>query len=170
MTARIVPARGRDAPALARLCRDEVEMGLGWRWRPGAIARLIARPEVEVALALLGEERVGFGVMELGPEDAELLLFAIDPRHRRQGVGTALLRYLETEAAQAGLRNVWLHVRADNVAALEFYERSGYRVDGFLRAHYAGREDALRLVHALTQAEAEPVELPDLASLLRGGP
>lgn len=164
-------ARIGDARVLARLCRDELERGLGWHWRAPALARLMARPEVEVAKAEPPEGGLaGFGALELGPDEAELLLLVVQPRHRRRGVGRALLRFLETEALIAGTSTVWLHVRADNAAAIQFYEAAGYRVDGYLRAHYAGRTDALRMRHELgtsapARRSAEPV---DLEGLLRG--
>lgn len=157
-----------DAPRIARLCRDEVETGLGWRWRAGAVARLMSRPQCEVAVARLGSELVGFAAMELGPNIAELLLLAVSREHRREGIGTALLDFLEDEARTAGVEAVWLHVRARNNPAISFYEMGGYRIEEHLRNHYAVHEDALRMQHRLAEQITFMSEPPDLAALLRG--
>lgn len=165
----IEPAVPSDAPRIAHLCREEVELGLGWRWRAGAIARLIARSDTEVAVARgPGGFIIGFGIMELGPDDAELILFATDPRLRRRGVGRALLGFLEAEAENAGIDSVWLHVRARNAAAVSFYEGAGFRIREHLRGHYGGREDAFRMQHRLARARPRGRDLPDLSALLRG--
>jgi GNAT superfamily N-acetyltransferase len=49
--------------------------------------------------------------------------------HRRMGVGKALMEAIETEASKKGTTGTsWLllHVKDDNVAALNFYKRGGY--------------------------------------------
>lgn len=165
----IEPAMPADAPRIAHMCRDEVELGLGWRWRAGAIARLMTRPETEVAVARgPGGLVFGFGIMELGPDDAELILFATDPKLRRRGLGRALLAFLESEAENAGIESVWLHVRARNSAAVSFYEGAGYRIREHLRGHYGSHEDALRMQHRLAQNPPQVRDIPDLGALLRG--
>ena len=163
------PAVPADAPRIAHLCRDEVELGLGWRWRAGAIARMMSRPDTEVAVARApGGLLAGFGIMELGPDDAELILFAIDPRLRRRGVGRRLLDFLESEAENAGIDSIWLHVRTRNTGAVAFYEQAGYRLRENVRGHYGGREDAYRMQHRLARVRPRVRDLPDLGALLRG--
>ena len=54
-----------------------------------------------------------------------------------RGVGAALLRFLEGEAARHGYRALRLSTRLVNVRAVAFYERHGYRrIPGYGR--YAG--------------------------------
>jgi ribosomal protein S18 acetylase RimI-like enzyme len=55
--------------------------------------------------------------------------------HRRRGIGTALLRAVEAEAARRGCCKLTLEVRADNPAA-----RGLYRKLGFGAASAGGRE------------------------------
>jgi len=49
--------------------------------------------------------------------------------HRRQGIGSALLRRLEALLAGRGCMKVNLQVRASNAGAVAFYERLGYAVE-----------------------------------------
>ena len=50
----------------------------------------------------------------------------VDPRERRAGVGTALLRAAEASLAAAGATTVRLEAMASNDAARQFYTAQGY--------------------------------------------
>jgi ribosomal protein S18 acetylase RimI-like enzyme len=47
------------------------------------------------------------------------------PRHRRQGVGAALLSFMRTLAEQQGMREVFVFTTRSNRAAVEFYTATG---------------------------------------------
>jgi len=53
--------------------------------------------------------------------------------HRRQGLGSALLRATLEAASARGITRVELVVRADNAAAIALYERHGFELEGRLR-------------------------------------
>jgi ribosomal protein S18 acetylase RimI-like enzyme len=71
----------------------------------------------------------------------ELVAFAATSPWR--GVGTALLEGLEDDARAHGAERVWLVTTNDNVDALRFYQRRGYR----LVALRPGAVDAARREH-----------------------
>ncbi len=48
-------------------------------------------------------------------------------RHGTSGVGSAVLRYLEEEAAALGYQAIWLETRLVNRRAVDFYEARGYQ-------------------------------------------
>ena len=54
---------------------------------------------------------------------------AVDRRHRRQGIGGALIRRLEAALAERGCLKVNLQVRASNEEVVAFYEELGYAVE-----------------------------------------
>lgn len=56
---------------------------------------------------------LGYGWMDVSWGDAEILL-AVDPEHRRAGVGTFILDQLDAEAARRGLRYLYNVVPADH--------------------------------------------------------
>ncbi len=62
-----------------------------------------------------------------GDRYAYILLLYVDPSHRRQGIGSALLIYAENWAKQRGDRQIGLQVFCDNHAGLHLYERLGYQ-------------------------------------------
>jgi len=55
-------------------------------------------------------------------------LLAVDPRYRRRGLGTALLRSAFGSFAATGLHEAQLGVDSDNPRALHVYERAGMHV------------------------------------------
>jgi ribosomal protein S18 acetylase RimI-like enzyme len=62
-------------------------------------------------------------------------------RPGQAGVGSAVLAYLEGEAAALGYRALWLETRLVNTRAVRFYEARGYaRIPNYGR--YAGRPEA----------------------------
>ena len=84
-------ARGADAPWLAAMSRDLVELGLGWSWVPSRIVRHIRAPESVVLVAQCTTRIVGFAVMRFDVEEAHLDLLAVKPAYRRAGVGRKLM-------------------------------------------------------------------------------
>lgn len=71
-------------------------------------------------------------------DEAKAQRVAVLERARRDGVGGELMRAIETEAAERGLRGVVLHAQT---SAIPFYEAIGYVAEGevFLEADIAHR-------------------------------
>jgi ribosomal-protein-alanine N-acetyltransferase len=71
---------------------------------------------------------------------------AVEPAHRGQGAGLALLRFVLRFAAGLGARRATLEVRRSNTPALKLYGRLGFEVAGVRRNYYSSPvEDALIL-------------------------
>lgn len=138
-----------DAQALAVMTRDLIETGLGWSYRSGRIATLIADPETITLIARDGRERLGFAMMSFGQERAHLILLAVRPPHRRHGLARRMLTWLLDSAAVAGVASVHVELRADNSAAYALY-RALHFVETFrVPGYYRGQETAVRMVRAL---------------------
>lgn len=54
-------------------------------------------------------------------------LIYVDPAHRRQGIGRALMQYAEAWAKDRGYTQVGLQVFTDNQPAIDLYQKLGYR-------------------------------------------
>lgn len=74
----------------------------------------------------IGEPAAGFFLSRYGYEEEELLLLAVDPAHRRMGIGNRLLEIFATEAAARGAHRLVLEMRRGNPA------EALYRTHGFL--------------------------------------
>jgi GNAT superfamily N-acetyltransferase len=62
----------------------------------------------------------------LGADECEILTLHASERWR--GVGTALVEAVERLAAGRGCRRLWVLTTNDNVDALRFYQRRGFRL------------------------------------------
>lgn len=86
-------------------------------------------------LALQGGHAIGTGrlvMLDAAPEGkngkwAQVGRMAVLQAHRKDGIGTKLLRALETEAKRRGVTGIILHAQ---VYALEFYKKHGYEPVG----------------------------------------
>jgi ribosomal protein S18 acetylase RimI-like enzyme len=77
----------------------------------------------------------------LTPPDGEILTLHVEGRWR--GVGTQLVAALEQLAARAGCQRLFVITTNDNVEALRFYQRRGFRL-AQLRAGAVDRSRAER--------------------------
>jgi ribosomal-protein-alanine N-acetyltransferase len=149
-------AAPQDAAAIAALSRDEIEHGLPWTWREPRVRDAIADPDTNVIVVGAPGAVLAFGVMYYAQEDAHLLLFAVHHAHRRQGVGSALLKWLEEAAQAAGARRIRVEARRDNAAARSFYNEHGYHERAIAHRMYSGRLDGIRLEKWLRSRESRP--------------
>jgi [ribosomal protein S18]-alanine N-acetyltransferase len=142
----IRPARMPDAPAMAELSRDLIEVGLEWRYTARRVAGLIGDPEAVALVADAGAPVQGFAVMHFGDEHAHLILLCVRAAHQKRGIGRGLLEWLLASARVAGMASVHLELRADNAAGLAFYRRLGFEERLLVPAYYGGQIAARRMV------------------------
>jgi len=119
-------ATRKDAEEIALESMAEIEHNMGWSWHPDRVACAIDDQNTNVAVAVLGDVMLGFGIMEYEEESAHLVLFAIREDARRRGVGSALLLWLEKVAYVAGVSLLKVEARVSNVGARAFYQNRGY--------------------------------------------
>lgn len=143
-------AQWTDATTIAVMSRDLIERGLGWSWTAARVRRSIVDRHTNVVIAQDSHGAIaGFGIMKYDEEEAHLLLLAVRPALGRQGIGTALLHWLERSAQVAGIAQIQVEARVTNGAARSFYRRHGYREVALLPGYYSGREASVRLVKEL---------------------
>ena len=116
-------------------------------------------PSVDAWIAETGHGPAGFALVETDPRlpgFADLVAIAVDPRHRREGVGTALLQRViaSCREGRAPLLLV-LTVAEDNEPAIALFRRAGFEMVPGLIGHYAGGQRSRRMAKPLT-----PVSLP----------
>lgn len=89
---------------------------------------------------------LGYAVLMLAVDEAELLDIAIGAQHQRQGWGRNLLEEMMALARRHDMHRMVLEVRASNAAAIGLYRRAGFADIGLRRDYYPaehGREDAI---------------------------
>jgi ribosomal protein S18 acetylase RimI-like enzyme len=83
---------------------------------------------------------------------AHLNLLAVATAHRRQGLGSQLIRWLTATAIEAGVFRINLELRTNNSHARDFYASLGFEPAGVIQGYYQGREAALRMTRRLDHA------------------
>ena len=66
-----------------------------------------------------------------GDRHTHVFLLYVMPQHRRQGIGKALMSYMENWARMRGDRQVGLQVFQANQPALNLYSQLGYQTQSF---------------------------------------
>lgn len=104
---------------------------------PPAAAALLARDDVLVYLAYLGDEPVGYAYAQIRRypetslqyafEDIYLHHLSVQPRHRGRGIGGALLGAVRQAANDLNIGHVALDVWSFNERAHAFFRRHGFQ-------------------------------------------
>jgi GNAT superfamily N-acetyltransferase len=119
----------------------------------GRVHHLADQPTL---IAWNGDERVGQVTYCLDGESAELtsLIATVSGK----GIGSALLAAVENAVRAAGARRLWLITTNDNVDALRFYQRRGYRL---LHLHPGAVDQARRLKPAIPEVGEHGIPIHD---------
>ena len=149
------PARADDARAMAAMSRDFIEAGLGWRYSPERIARIIAERETIALVACDAAGVQGFAIMQFGDERSHLILMCVQPAHRHLGIGRRLIEWLVESARVAGIASIHLELRDDNVSAQAFYRALGFSETLVVPGYYDGRVSARRMLRMLRPPRPE---------------
>jgi ribosomal-protein-alanine N-acetyltransferase len=133
-------ARPSDATEIGVMSKNEIEYGLGWKYIPEKIAKLIGDKSRNVVVARVGSSLAGFGIMTYYNDQANLDLLAVKQSFRRMRIGTQVVRWLEKAALTAGAFNLFVQVRSRNTGAIWFYESLGFLVLDEQKGYYRSIE------------------------------
>ncbi len=126
--ARLIAHGTPEYDALVDLRRRVLRLPIGLDFHPEELAAEsdqihvgVFADGIVVACATLVPKRGG------EETEGKVRQVAVDPHHQGHGLGTFVMEWAETEARTLGWRTILLHARA---AAVPFYERLGYQVEG----------------------------------------
>jgi ribosomal-protein-alanine N-acetyltransferase len=124
------PALAGEASTLARLHA----LAFDAPWSADEITGFLTAPG-GYALTVDGNSGMaGFILCRAVAGEAEILTLAVDPVHRRAGIGRALV---EAAASPLTVETMFLEVARDNAAALALYATAGFRQVGTRPRYYA---------------------------------
>ncbi|HWE98623.1 MAG TPA: GNAT family N-acetyltransferase, partial [Caulobacteraceae bacterium] len=128
----IAPAGPAAAAVLAALHAGADPPG----WSEAEFAALLRGPGVFARLWLEGGAPRGFVLARTAADEAEILMIAVEPDHRRRGLGAALMAAAVDAAHAAGAAAMLLEVAQDNAAARALYGGRGFTEVGRRRGYY----------------------------------
>lgn len=103
---------------------------------------------VLVAKELNNSIIIGFVVVRMVLDEAEILTIGVSSEHQNTGVGTQLYQTLEQILNQRKIVTLFLELRRSNAAAAGLYKKSGFKLVATRKDYYRSlsgtqREDAL---------------------------
>lgn len=127
------------AAELECLCFDEP-------WSENALSLLCGGAATGYAVTE-GGEVLAYGGMFYVPDEGQITNIAVRPDARRKGFAKTILRALFADAAEHGLGQISLEVRASNQAAISLYVGEGFAEAGRRRHFYKNPpEDAVVMI------------------------
>jgi len=97
-----------------------------------------------------GSEIIGFvAAVPTGEKSARILMLAVSPEHRNEGLGQMLMRALYASALARGYGSIVLEVRKSNREAISFYELQGFVLFGEIENFYSNGEGAFKFMKTL---------------------
>jgi [ribosomal protein S18]-alanine N-acetyltransferase len=88
-------------------------------------------------------EILAYGCVWAIVDEAHITILAVHPDYRHQGFGQLVLWGLLRSAVDRELARATLEVRVDNAAAIQLYEKFGFKVAGRRKKYYDNADDAL---------------------------
>ena len=87
---------------------------------------------------------VGYCILYLAANEAEIAVIAVAGSYRGRGIADAMLTYVKEQMPARGIRRILLDVRPSNLAARALYEKHGFLMDGLRKNFYRDpKEDAV---------------------------
>lgn len=118
-----------DEAAVAALWREVFPDAPAWNHPETDIRRKLAVQRELFLVATIEGQVVGTAMGGYDGHRGWVYYVVVSPQHRRQRIGTALMREVERRLARLGCSKVNLQVRASNHEVVAFYQRLGYAVE-----------------------------------------
>ena len=94
-------------------------------------------------VAELSHKIVGFVIgVKTNPETSKILMISVSKEHRKQNVGSELLKRFLDEILSEKTQKIELEVRTDNKKAIKFYQKHGFEIVDKISNFYQNDEDA----------------------------
>ena len=134
------PVRIEDVAELAALMQQAFPQAYGEGWSAAQLRGVLSLPQVGGERLLQDDKLVGFSLFRQVADEAELLLVAVLPALRGQGLGRQLVDRVATAALAGGAASLFLEVRDGNQAAQRLYGHMGFAPIGQRKAYYRGAD------------------------------
>jgi ribosomal protein S18 acetylase RimI-like enzyme len=125
----IRPYEDGDENGVVALWREVFPDAPPWNDPRGDIRRKLGVQRELFLVAVNEDGLVGTAMAGFDGHRGWVHLVAVSPRHRRRGIGAALMKRVERDIVRHGCGKLNLQVRETNRDVIEFYERLGYKIE-----------------------------------------
>jgi ribosomal-protein-alanine N-acetyltransferase len=132
-----------ELPAVERVMEAAFDPRYGEAWSKAQCLATLAMPGYALRVARVQGRIAGFAIVRWVADESELLLLAVEPQARGQGIGTALLTDWLNLTGLRGVRRHFLEMRTDN-SAMSLYNRFGFSIVSVRNAYYHGKDGQFR--------------------------
>ena len=114
-------------------------------WSVESITSQLDKTDSYCAVAVDEDKVVGYIAFEAIVDEGSIVELAVDPEHRRQGVGKKLVELMLTSCS--GVKTICLEVRASNHGAIALYQAFDFQPITIRKNYYDDpREDAVIMI------------------------
>lgn len=119
-------------------------------WSAETIAAQLDKPDSYCAVAVAENKVVGYIAFEKILDEGSIVELAVDPEHRRQGMGRRLVELMLSSCT--GVKTICLEVRVSNTAARSLYEAFDFEEITIRKNYYDDpREDAAIMIKKVNE-------------------
>ena len=119
-------------------------------WSTESIAAQLDKPDSYCVVAVDEEKVVGYIAFEKILDEGSIVELAVDPEHRRQGMGRRLVELMLSSCT--GVKTICLEVRVSNTAARSLYEAFDFEEITIRKNYYDDpREDAAIMIKKVNE-------------------
>ena len=112
--------------------------------RDALIYEFTENPRAFYIVAELDEKVVGYAGLWWIADEGHITNVAVKPGYRNRHIGEGIINVMIDFTTQEGIKHHTLEVRPSNTAAINLYQKFGFRTEGVRKEYYANnKEDAL---------------------------
>ncbi len=137
MPVEVCEGSAKDIAAIMPVMAAAFDPTYGEAWTASQCLSMLALPGSHLFLAVDQARTVGFAMVRGVADEEELLLIAVDPVARRQGIARLLVDAALDNARTKNRDRLFIEVRVNN-PAIDFYHKLGFRPVGQRPNYYSG--------------------------------
>jgi ribosomal-protein-alanine N-acetyltransferase len=111
-------------------------------------------PGADCLVATIRRKPVGFCLSAHKDTRGHIITIDVLESHRRDGIGSRLLRAVETRLEKFGVHEIHLETATENDSAIAFWQKHGYRTRGVWKGYYPGGRDAYAMIKSIASTRA----------------
>ena len=112
-------------------------------WTASTLKSELQNPNSQYIVAKLNNDIIGFGGIWKAVDDIHITNIVVKKSHRRQNIGSILLKQLISLAEKEDITSITLEVNSTNIPAQKLYEKFGFKRVGLRKKYYNNIDDAI---------------------------